>query len=312
MLTEINVPPVIEMHVREVLVTAVSATGPSIGTLLAQLISDDSGGSATPATTSSAASTSSDASSTTASSGGDKPAAYFTLSDQAKANLHAADRLQAYADALRGNSTLNGGEASASDGLKSLLDAITQPTGSDPAASSSASALAGLQIPTVTDSNESDAPKPLQTFTPTQSLSKSVTYDGYTLTLNTDAGTQWYGIALSGNGIQAYDKHFGSSAQASGASGITPGVEVSTQIVDNNEALDAITVTRSGATASSASVSSSSGGSASASAVSAEASSITFLVNYATGQIAVAKASTAVSAQSTERSAPGSTLSTIA
>ena len=155
-------------------------------------------------------------------------------------------------------------------------------------------------------------PQPFQTFSPTQTISKTVTYDGYTLSLNADAGTKWYGIELNGNGIQAYDKHFGTSDQASGASGVTPGTEVSTGIVDNNEALDEITVTRNAATASSASVSSSTGASASTSSASAQSSSITFLVNYATGAISVEKLATSVSTQSNQTTLPGSVVSTVA
>jgi hypothetical protein len=95
--------------------------------------------------------------------------------------------------------------------------------------------------------------------------------------------------------------------------GSPPGVAISASIPNNNnEAEDAITITQNTATASSASISSSSAGSISASSVSAQSSSITFLVNYATGQISVEQSAAAVSAQSTRVSSPGSTLSTVA
>jgi len=279
--------------------TAISAL--SIGASLTQLSSDDSGGLPTPATAATF-----DASSTSGSSAGSGPAAYFTLSDQAKANLAATNRLDAYVDAYRESATLTRSETNALDGLLGLLDAGVQ--GRQPTTSGSNSETTTLQIPTITGSNE---PLPFQTFTPTRTLSNTVTYDGYTLSLDADAGTQWYGIEVNGNGVHAYDKHFGSSDQAGGASGVTPGTEVSIGLPNNNnEAIDAITVTRNSATASSASVSSSAGGTASTSSVSAQSSSITFLVNYATGQVSVAQSATSVSAQSSQATLPGSIIST--
>ncbi|HUC48609.1 MAG TPA: hypothetical protein VMA30_04425 [Xanthobacteraceae bacterium] len=289
--------------------TAVSATGPSVGTSLAQLIADDSGESATSPATPTATDTNSAGSSTATSSGGSGPATYFTLSDQAKANLAASNRLDAYAEAHRDSDALAAGETTPADSLKSILATITQPAGTQPTTVSAEIAVAGLQIPTVTDTN---AQQPFQPFTPTKDLSKSVTVDGYTLTLNTDASTQWYGIELNGNGIQAYSKHFGSSDGAVGVSGVLPGIEVSAGPPDqNNEAFDAITVTRNTATASSASISSSAG-SASTSSANAQSSSITFLVNYATGAISVEQSIASVSTQSSQSSSPGSALSTLA
>jgi hypothetical protein len=273
--------------------TEISTTALSIGASLTQLSSSDSTGLPTAATTSS-----------TAGSGvGAGPATYFTLSDQAKANLAATNRLDAYAAAHRDGAALTGDKINSVDSLLVLLDTNgTQSTGG------ANSETTTLQIPIVADDNQ---PPPFQTFTPTKDLAKSVTYDGYTLTLDTDAGTKWYGIELSGNGIQAYDKHFGTSDSAGGESGVTPGTEVDIGLPNsNNEAIDAITVTRNSATASSASVSSSAGATASTSSVSAQSSSITFLVNYATGQISVAKSATSVSAQSSQATLPGSIIST--
>jgi hypothetical protein len=142
-----------------------------------------------------------------------------------------------------------------------------------------------------------------------------VTVDGYTLSLNTNASTQYYGIELSGNGVQQYNKHFGPCDGASGGGGnpLPPGVEISGQFgLNNNEAEDSITVTRNLASASSASASSSSAGSISTSSVNAQSLSITFQVNYATGQISVAQSAASVSARSTSVAPPGSTLSTLA
>jgi hypothetical protein len=274
--------------------TTISTTALSIGATLTQLSSNDTGELPTQGSTDAT----SDASSTDGSSGGSGPAAYFTLSDQAKANLAATNRLDAYVNAYRNRGAASGGVTNAVDSLLGFTP---------PATSDSNSETITLQIPVITNGNEA---QPFQTFSPTQTISKTVTYDGYTLSLNADAGTKWYGIELNGNGIQAYDKHFGTSDSAAGASGVTPGTEVSSGIVDNNEALDEITVTRNTATASSASVSSSTGASASTSSASAQSSLITFLVNYATGAISVEQSATSVSAQSSQVTLPGSIVST--
>ena len=103
------------------------------------------------------------------------------------------------------------------------------------------------------------------------------------------------------------------SAGAGGASQLPSGVTISIgNPNNNNEAIDAITITQNVATADSASVSSSSAGLISTSEVNAQSSSITFLVNYATGEISVQQSAVSVSAQSIKIASPGSTLSTLA
>jgi hypothetical protein len=190
------------------------------------------------------------------------------------------------------------------------IDAFEQ-TGSEGAATNAALNRSSQQS-TSTNSSSADSQSTYQPFTPTKSISESVTYDGYTFTLNTDAGTQWYGIELSGNGIQAESKHFGPSDGFAGDSGVTPGVAISSgDPSSTNGALDSITVTRNAATASNASISSSAG-SASATAASAQSSSITFLVNYKTGQISIEQSAASLSQQSVQSSSPGSVLSTVA
>jgi hypothetical protein len=286
-------------NARRGLLTTISAT--SISVSLAQLISGGSGATPSPA----AAATNSAAPSTTASSGA---AAFVTLSDQAKAaaatkaesDQVAADTLQAYVEAHRVNSSGTPATTTASD-------TSTGSTGTQPTAGSKVEVIVA-QIKALADANE---PPPFQSFTPTKSLSNSVTFDGYTLSLETNASTQFYGVAVSGNGAQVFDKHFGPSDGAGGGSGVPPGVAIGTAMVDNNEAEEAITITQNTATASSASISSSSG-SIATSSVSAQSSQITFLVNYATGQISVAQTAASVSAQAARVSLPGSTLSTLA
>ena len=233
---------------------------------------------------------------------------FVTFSDQAKAAVAAkaesdqvaADTLQAYVEAHRANTA---GTATPTTDNTSTGTPAAQPT-----TGSKVEAIVA-QIKALADADE---PPPFQSFTPTKSLSSSVTFDGYTLSLQTNASTQFYGVAVSGNGAQVFDKHFGPSDQAGGGSGAAPGVTIGTAMVDNNEAEEAVTITQNTATASSASISSSSSGSIATSAVSAQSSQITFLVNYATGQISVAQSAASVSAQAARVSPPGSALSTFA
>jgi hypothetical protein len=236
--------------------------------------------------------------STTTSANDRKPAAFVTLSDQAKAaaiarakaDQAAADSLKAYVEAHRVSNAANGAKTAAANGLQNILEPSVQPADAQPATSDSKVEAIVAQITTLVGAN---VPPPFQPFTPTKSLSNSLTLDGYTLTLDTNAGTQFYGFQLSGNGIEV------------------PGVAINGEnSIDNNEAVDSITVTRNIATANSASISSPSG-SAAANSVSAQSSSITFLVNYATGQISVDETAASVFAQSTAAS-PGSTFSTLA
>ena len=294
--------------------TTISATAPpSIGDTLAQLISGGSGGPLTSAATS----TNSAASSTAPSTVGAGPATVVTLSDPAKAaakaqsDQAAADRLQAYVDRVQDYAAANKTTATS---LQSILDTNTQlaappPADAQPATGSAKVAAIVAQIHTLANANE---PPPFQSFVPSKSLSNSLTVDGFTLTVDTNASTQFYGTALSGNGTLVLDKHFGSEDEAGGGTGAAPGVSISTAEVDNNEALDAVTVTWNIATASSASTSSSSAVSTSTSSVNAQSSSITFLVNYATGQISAVGSAASLSARSTSVAPPGSTLSTLA
>jgi hypothetical protein len=274
--------------------TAISAIAPSLGDTLAQLVSGSFGGALAPAATSA------DAPSSPASTDNSGPAAFVTLSEQAKAaaaqkavsDQVAADQLQAFVAAHRSNAT------------------GTQPTDTQSAQPTDSSKVAVIvaQIKTLASANE---PPPFQSFTPTKSISNSLTVDGFTLTVETNVSTQFYGTELSGNGTQVYDKHFGPSDEAGGGTGAGAGVAINTEQLDNNEALEAITVTRNVATANSVSTSSSAG-SASTSSVNAQSSSITFLVNYATGQISAEGTAASVSARSTSVGSPGSTFSTLA
>lgn len=296
--------------------TVISSTTPSTSSSLAQLISGGSSSSSAPAVTAANPATSAPASQSDAG-----PATFVTLSEQAKAaaaarvqaDQAAADSLQAYVAAHHVNAADIGTQTNAVSSLNSLLGTSSQQTSAQPAGPASTSDGSQVQaivtqIATLTGANQ---PQQIQSFTPAKSLSNSVTVDGYTLTLNTNASTQFYGIEVSGNGVQAYNKHFGPDAGAGGVDASPPGVSVSAGLLTTNQAVDAITITQNAAAESSASISSSAG-SATATAVNAQSSSITFLVNYATGQITVQQSLASVSARSTETDAPASTLSTFA
>jgi hypothetical protein len=276
------------------LVATISTAAPSIGNLLAQLISSGSSTPPAPAATG----TNSASSSTATPSAGSGAAVFVTLSDQAKAaaatkiqsDQDAAGRLQTYVDEQRANSA--GTKTGAPVSLQSILEANAQSTdtpttSAQPTTGSNVEATVA-QIKTLADANE---PQPFQSFTPTESLSNSVTVDGYTLTVETNASTQYFGVSITGNGAQYVSKSFGPS------DGRPDGV---------------YTINQNAATASSASTSSSSTGSISTSSVNAESSSITFQINFATEQIDVQQSAISVSAQSTSVSPPGSTLSTLA
>jgi hypothetical protein len=297
--------------------TTISGGAPSIGDSLAQLISGASAGSAA------AAKRLSSASAPTATSVDDSgPATFVTLSDQAKAaaaaraqsDQAAADRLRAFVEARRVHRADAGGKTTATGSLQSILDANTQSTATpaaDAPPTSGGAKIAAIvaQIKTLAGA---DDPPQIQLFTPTKTLSNSVTYDGYTLTLSTNAGTQHFGIELNGNGLQADSQHFGPYDGIGGVGRAPPGVAISAGIPGNyDESIDAITITQNVATASSASASSSAG-SVSESSLNAQSSSITFLVNYATGQISVEKSAASVSVRSASVGAVGSRLSTLA
>jgi len=297
----------------------ISANPPSIGTVLAQLIASSSSAPSAPAATS----TNSASSSAATPSAGSGAAVFVTLSDQAKAaaatkvqsDSDVADRLQVYADEQRADSA-SAAKAGAPVSLQSILETNAQatdtpPASAEPTTGSKVEAIVA-QIKTLANANQ---PAPVQTFTPTRSIfSSSATAGGYTATLNTNATTQFYGVSITGNGVQFADDHFGPDHGGSfNNAPLAPGVAIGVQNgLNNNEAEDAITITQNVARASSASSSSPSTGTNSTSSVNAESLSITFEVNFATGQINVQQSAESVSAQSSAVSTPGSRHSKLA
>src|ERR1700761_6102559 len=108
-------------------------------------------------------------------------------------------------------------------------------------------------------------------FVPTKSMSTNVTLDGFTVSVQSDPSRLYSEVAVSGNGVSTFSKHFWPSAMASGGSGSPPGISVSIGSNPNNSAEDIVTITQNEATATSESASSSKG-SATAAAVSARSS----------------------------------------
>ena len=182
------------------LLASVSANTPSIGNVLAQLIASSSSAAPAPAATP----TSTASSSAATPSAGSGAAVFVTLSDQAKAaattklqtDSDAADRLQAFVDQQRANNASNKSGAPVS--LQNILETNSEATDTPPASSQPTSAskveVIVAQIKTLADANE---PPPFQSFVPSKSLSNSLTVDGFTLTVDTNASTQFYGTALT-------------------------------------------------------------------------------------------------------------------
>jgi hypothetical protein len=142
-------------------------------------------------------------------------------------------------------------------------------------------------------------------FVPTKSISTSVTLGGFTVSVQSDPSRLYSEVAVSGNGVSTWSKHFWPSDGGSGGSALPPGISVSIGSNPNNSAEDLVTITQNEATATTESASSSTKGSATAAAVSARSSSITFAINYATGQITAAQSSEAVSALSVSQTLRG-------
>lgn len=130
--------------------------------------------------------------------------------------------------------------------------------------------------------------------------------------LSTNAGTQYFGFKLSGNGVTASNDHFGSGANVGSLTQVPPGLTVNFSTPGNNQAEEEVTITQSSASLNAVSASSSSAGSVVASSVNGQSSSITFRINYQTGQISVAQAAASVTARSAGFTPPGSTISTLA
>jgi hypothetical protein len=250
------------------------------------------------------------------SSGG--PTDSVTLSDHAKAVLAQAQKDQVLANQLQSfvqsnrsasgtsNNSISGQSNQSSSTPSQAADQVMQEfdrlTGQTTAASTAQQTDGSNSAASSASGWSSVFPG---VFVPTKSMSTSVTLGGFTVSVQSDPSRLYSEVAVSGNGVSAFSKHFWPSAMAFGGSGSPPGINVSIGANPNNSAEDIVTITQNQATATSASASSSTGSSAAVAAVSAQSSSMTFVINYATGEITAAQSSESVSARSASQTLGG-------
>ena len=249
------------------------------------------------------------------------------LSDRAKATLAqaqknqvAADQLQAFVQSHRnsggtgknsspGQSTQS--QSTPGQGAGDVMQEFDQLTGQTTAVSTTLQTDGGSFGTGQSGDNQASSADSWgssifpDAFVPTRHMSTSVTLGGFTVSVQSDPSRLYSQVDVSGNGVSAWSKHFWPSDGASGGSASPDGISVSIGSNPNNSAEDLVTITQNEATATSASVSSSTKGSAAVAAVSARSSSITFVINYATGQISAAQSSETVSALSASRTLGG-------
>jgi hypothetical protein len=223
-----------------------------------------------------------------------------TVLAQAQKDQVLANQLQAFVQSHRnsdgtGKNSASGQSTQSSStpgqATDNVMQAFDQLTGQAPAASTSQQTDGSTS-----DTNGWGSIFP-DTFVPTKSMSTSLTLGGFTVSVQSDPSRLYSEVDVSGNGVSAWNKHFWPSDAGFGGSAPPAGISVNIGSNPNNLAEDIVTITQDEATAKSASVSSSTGSSAVA-AVSARSSSLTFVINYATGQITAAQSSESVSALS--------------
>jgi hypothetical protein len=231
------------------------------------------------------------------SAGADRgPATQVQLSDQVKAILAkanddatAAERLKAFVQSRRAGGTTDTSPANASKSDAQTTDvnrAFAQLTGG---------------------SNAQPGADDLAPVKAAHDFSNGVTFNGYTLGVMASAESGSSRIELQGpNGLSFYDFRFGWSDEASGISGVEPGMTVSSIQKGN---VEYISISQSQATVSSTTVSTGSQN-ASSSAALAYSSQVTFAIDFSTGSIRATESDvlTAASARSTTSPLPFSTL----
>jgi hypothetical protein len=234
----------------------------------------------------------------------DNPTDTVDLSDRAKAVLAQAQKdqvlanqLQTFVQSNRSSSGTGNNSTSPGQGTHNVMQAFDQLTGQTTAASTSEQTDGSSSDTGQAGDKQGFAAIFPDAFVPTRSMSTSLTLGGFTVSVQSDPSRLYSQVDVSGNGVSTWSKHFWPSDGASGGSASPAGISVSIGSNPNNEAEDIVTITQDEATATSVSASSSKG-SAAVAAVSARSSSMTFVVNYATGQITATQSSEAVSALS--------------
>jgi hypothetical protein len=293
--------------------SAIAATGSaSSNSAVAQLLAD--GLSNARATTSLPQTAQTGSSSTSGTSSG-SPTDTVDLSDHAKAVLAQAQKDQALAGQLQklvqsnknpdgsGKNSISGqstqSPSTPGQVADNVMQAFDQLTGQTTVASTGQT---GDNQASSADGWGSIFP---DAFVPTKSMSTSLTLGGFTVSVQSDPSRLYSEVDVSGNGVSTWSKHFWPSDMGGGGSASPPGISVSIGSNPNNSAEDIVTIAQNEATATSESASSSTKGSAAAAAVSARSSSITFVINYATGQITAAQSSETISAISTSQTLRG-------
>jgi hypothetical protein len=205
-------------------------------------------------------------------SGDRGPATSVQLSDKVKAILAQASsdavvatRLENFVQSQRsGNaattSSSNGDSSSSTAQTTDVNQAFAQLTGSD-------------TQPATDNSGPVEA---------SHDFSNGVKFGGYTLGVVASAETGASRIELMGpNGLSFFDFRFGTSAEASGASGVKDGTSISSSQQGN---VEYITISQSEAAAASTTVSTGNQ-TASSSASIAQSSQVTFAIDFSTGSI---------------------------
>jgi hypothetical protein len=291
--------------IQEIVMSAIAATASSSGySAVAQLLTSGLSNMASPSGTPQIGQT---GNSSTAGTSSNNPTDTVDLSDRAKAVLAQAQKDQVLAGQLQelvqsnknpsgsGKNSISGqstqSPSTPGQAADNVMQEFDQLTGQTTAASTAQTADSKASSADGWGSIFPDA------FVPTKSMSTSVTLGGFTVSVQSDPSRLYSEVAVSGNGVSTWSKHFWPSDMGGGGSASPPGISVSIGSNPNNSAEDIVTIAQNEATATSESASSTKG-SATAAAVSARSSSITFVINYATGQITGSQSSETVSALS--------------
>jgi hypothetical protein len=200
------------------------------------------------------------------------PATSVQLSDKVKAIL-----AQASSDAVVAARLENFVQSQSTNSA-----ATSQSSDSDGSSSTTATTDVNQAFAQLTDSSaqpDADSSGPVEAA---HDFSNGVKFGGYTLGVVASAESGSSRIQLIGpNGLSFFDFRFGTSDEASGASGVGPGTSISSSQQGN---VEYITINQSEAASASATVSTGNQ-TASSSAAIAQTSQVTFAIDFSTGSI---------------------------
>jgi hypothetical protein len=227
------------------------------------------------------------------------PATSLTLSDQVKsilakavADQDVADRLKAFVESRR----TDGGASSAPANDGSTTDAGKTDVNK---------AFAQLTASTQTTAGATD----LAPVEAAHDFSNGVTFQGFTVSVAARASDGSFKTELIGpNGLSFFDFRFGHAGEASGFSGLKPGVSASSYQSDN---VEYISFTENEAAATGATASSRAG-TVSTSTVAAHSSQITFAIDFTTGAIQATSSDSLIASTSAQVGPPSASVSRLA